>query len=58
MRKVEADCRATTGEVGNAEHMLRAFCKAPKQVLHAGVAFVTVRGAAMNPVVGPPTWWW
>ena len=22
MRKVEADCRATLGEVGNAEHML------------------------------------
>ena len=28
MRKVEADCRATLGEVGNAEHMLRVLGKA------------------------------
>ena len=27
MRKVEADCRATLGEVGNAEHMLRVLGK-------------------------------
>ena len=37
MRKVEAECRATLGEVGNAEHMLRVLVK---QVLHAGVVFV------------------
>ena len=37
MRKVEADCRATLGEVGNA-----SICCAfwVKQVLHAGVVFV------------------
>ena len=28
MRKVLADCRATIGEIGNAEHMLRSLGKA------------------------------
>merc|ERR1712004_338430 len=28
MRKVLSDCRATIGEVGNAEHMLRSLGKA------------------------------
>ena len=28
VRKVLADCRATIGEVGNAEHMLRQLGKA------------------------------
>ena len=37
MRKVEADCRATLGEVGNAEHSCAFWVK---QVLHAGVVFV------------------
>ena len=37
MRKVLADCRATIGEVGNAEHMLRELGKAGAS---AGAVFV------------------
>ena len=48
MRKVEADCRATLGEVGNAEHMLRVLGKAGA-ARWRGVR-PTVRGTAMNPV--------
>ena len=55
MRKVEADCRATLGEVGNAEHMLRVLGKAGA-ARWRGVR-PTVRGTAMNPG-RPPTWWW
>lgn len=51
MRKVHADCRATIGEVSNAEHNLRSFGKAgAKRWL--GVR-PTVRGSAMNPVDHP-----
>jgi large subunit ribosomal protein L2 len=51
MRKVLADCRATIGEVGNAEHMLRSLGKAGASRWR-GVR-PTVRGVAMNPVDHP-----
>ncbi|EKE67344.1 50S ribosomal protein L2 [Gallaecimonas xiamenensis] len=51
MRKVPADCRATVGEVGNAEHMLRQLGKAGAKRWR-GVR-PTVRGVAMNPVDHP-----
>ena len=47
MRKVLADCRATIGEVGNSEHMLRVLGKAGA-ARWRGVR-PTVRGTAMNP---------
>lgn len=51
MRKVPVDCRATLGEVGNAEHMLRQLGKAGAKRWR-GVR-PTVRGVAMNPVDHP-----
>ena len=51
VRKVEADCRATLGEVGNAEHMLRSLGKAGSNRWR-GIR-PTVRGVAMNPVDHP-----
>ncbi|OYD24401.1 50S ribosomal protein L2 [Oceanimonas baumannii] len=51
VRKVLAECRATLGEVGNAEHMLRQLGKAGAQRWR-GVR-PTVRGVAMNPVDHP-----
>ncbi|EBY9457179.1 50S ribosomal protein L2, partial [Salmonella enterica subsp. enterica serovar Mississippi] len=51
MRKVLADCRATIGEVGNSEHMLRVLGKAGA-ARWRGVR-PTVRGTAMNPVDHP-----
>ncbi|SHI26608.1 50S ribosomal protein L2 [Ferrimonas marina] len=51
MRKVLADCRATLGEVGNAEHMLRQLGKAGANRWR-GIR-PTVRGVAMNPVDHP-----
>jgi len=51
MRKVLSDCRATIGEVGNAEHMLRSLGKAGASRWR-GVR-PTVRGVAMNPVDHP-----
>ncbi|WJW75045.1 50S ribosomal protein L2 [Thiohalobacter sp. IOR34] len=51
MRKVHADCRATIGEVGNAEHNLRSLGKAGA-TRWRGVR-PTVRGVAMNPVDHP-----
>ncbi|WP_047395215.1 MULTISPECIES: 50S ribosomal protein L2 [Chitinibacter] len=51
IRKVHVDCRATIGEVGNAEHSLRSYGKAgAKRWL--GIR-PTVRGTAMNPVDHP-----
>ncbi|MFT6914177.1 MAG: large subunit ribosomal protein L2 [Motiliproteus sp.] len=50
-RKVLVDCRATLGEVGNAEHALRALGKAGASRWR-GVR-PTVRGVAMNPVDHP-----
>jgi large subunit ribosomal protein L2 len=51
MRKVLSDCRATIGEVGNAEHMLRSLGKAGA-TRWRGIR-PTVRGVAMNPVDHP-----
>lgn len=51
MRKVLIDCRATLGEVSNAEHGLRELGKAGA-VRWRGVR-PTVRGVAMNPVDHP-----
>ncbi len=51
MRKVLADGRATVGEVGNAEHMLRQLGKAGAK-RWVGVR-PTVRGMSMNPIDHP-----
>ena len=51
MRKVPVDCRATLGEVSNAEHNLRSLGKAGAKRWR-GVR-PTVRGMAMNPVDHP-----
>ena len=51
MRKVLSECRATLGEVSNAEHSLRSLGKAGAKRWR-GVK-PTVRGAAMNPVDHP-----
>jgi len=51
IRKVHVDCRATIGEVGNAEHNLRSIGKAGA-MRWRGVR-PTVRGVAMNPVDHP-----
>jgi large subunit ribosomal protein L2 len=51
MRRVLVDCRATLGEVGNAEHGLRSIGKAGA-TRWRGIR-PTVRGVAMNPVDHP-----
>ena len=51
VRKVLAECRATIGEVGNSEHMLRQLGKAGAN-RRRGIR-PTVRGMAMNPVDHP-----
>lgn len=51
MRKVPVECRATIGEVSNAEHSLRSLGKAGA-TRWRGVR-PTVRGVAMNPVDHP-----
>ncbi|KFZ28894.1 50S ribosomal protein L2 [Pseudidiomarina atlantica] len=51
VRRIPSDCRATIGEVGNAEHMLRQLGKAGAKRWR-GVR-PTVRGVAMNPVDHP-----
>ena len=51
IRKVHVDCRATLGEVGNAEHNLRSIGKAGA-TRWRGVR-PTVRGVAMNPIDHP-----
>lgn len=51
MRKILAECRATIGEVGNSEHMLRVLGKAGANRWR-GIR-PTVRGTAMNPVDHP-----
>ncbi|MBA3988014.1 50S ribosomal protein L2 [Aliidiomarina maris] len=51
VRKVLAECRATIGEIGNAEHMLKQLGKAGA-ARWRGVR-PTVRGVAMNPVDHP-----
>ena len=51
MRKILADCMATIGEVGNAEHGLRSLGKAGANRWRGKSP--TVRGVAMNPVDHP-----
>jgi len=51
MRKVPADCMATIGEVGNAEHSLRSLGKAGASRWRGKRP--TVRGVVMNPVDHP-----
>ena len=51
VRKIHIECRATVGEVGNAEHLLRKLGKAGASRWR-GIR-PTVRGAAMNPVDHP-----
>lgn len=51
MRKVPVECRATIGEVGNAEHSLRKLGKAGASRWR-GIR-PTVRGVVMNPVDHP-----
>lgn len=51
VRKIHIDCRATVGEVGNAEHNLRKLGKAGA-TRWRGIR-PTVRGTAMNPVDHP-----
>ncbi|MDZ7843170.1 MAG: 50S ribosomal protein L2 [Gammaproteobacteria bacterium] len=51
VRRVHLDCRATIGEVGNAEHSLKKLGKAGAKRWR-GIR-PTVRGVAMNPVDHP-----
>ena len=51
MRRVLTECRATLGEVGNAEHNLRSLGKAGAKRWRGKRP--TVRGVAMNPVDHP-----
>ena len=51
MRKIHLDCKATVGEVGNAEHNLTTIGKAGASRWR-GIR-PTVRGVAMNPVDHP-----
>lgn len=51
MRKVQVDCKATVGEVGNTEHALRSLGKAGAARWRGRRP--TVRGVAMNPVDHP-----
>ena len=51
MRKIHVNCRATIGEVGNAEHGLKSLGKAGA-ARWRGVR-PTVRGVVMNPVDHP-----
>ncbi len=51
MRRVLANCRATIGEVGNSEHMLRQLGKAGAKRWR-GIR-PTVRGMSMNPIDHP-----
>ncbi|URJ24623.1 50S ribosomal protein L2 [Candidatus Blochmanniella camponoti] len=51
IRKIRCECRATIGEVGNAEHMLRMLGKAGANRWRGNRP--TVRGTAMNPIDHP-----
>jgi large subunit ribosomal protein L2 len=51
VRKVQSDCMATIGEVGNSEHNLRSLGKAGASRWRGRRP--TVRGVAMNPVDHP-----
>ena len=51
MRKVNINCRATLGQVGNLDHQNISIGKAGRK-RHMGIR-PTVRGSAMNPVAHP-----
>lgn len=51
MRRVQVDCRATLGEVGNSEHSLRQLGKAGATRWRGKRP--TVRGVVMNPIDHP-----
>ena len=51
MRKVNINCRATLGQVGNLDHQNIRIGKAGRK-RHMGIR-PTVRGSAMNPVAHP-----
>ncbi|QJC32533.1 50S ribosomal protein L2 [Enterobacteriaceae endosymbiont of Donacia dentata] len=51
IRKIQSNCRATLGEIGNNEHMLKSFGKAGAK-RWKGIR-PTVRGTAMNPIDHP-----
>ncbi|URJ29249.1 50S ribosomal protein L2 [Blochmannia endosymbiont of Camponotus modoc] len=51
IRKIRCECRATVGEVGNSEHMLRMLGKAGANRWRGNRP--TVRGTAMNPIDHP-----
>jgi len=51
MRKVNVNCRATLGQVGNLDHQNIVIGKAGRK-RHMGIR-PTVRGSAMNPVAHP-----
>ncbi|QCI27333.1 50S ribosomal protein L2 [Buchnera aphidicola] len=51
IRKIDSRCRATIGEVGNSEHMLKMLGKAGAS-RWKGIR-PTVRGTAMNPIDHP-----
>ena len=51
LRYLHADCRATLGEVGNAEHQNRILGKAGRNRWHGNRP--RVRGVAMNPIDHP-----
>ncbi|WP_159714591.1 50S ribosomal protein L2 [Blochmannia endosymbiont of Camponotus nipponensis] len=51
IRKIRCECRATVGEVGNSEHMLRMLGKAGANRWRG--TRPTVRGTAMNPIDHP-----
>ncbi|QJC38192.1 50S ribosomal protein L2 [Enterobacteriaceae endosymbiont of Donacia marginata] len=51
IRKILSNCKATLGEIGNNEHMLKSFGKAGAK-RWKGIR-PTVRGTAMNPIDHP-----
>ncbi|QJC30013.1 50S ribosomal protein L2 [Enterobacteriaceae endosymbiont of Plateumaris sericea] len=51
IRKIKSNCRATLGEIGNNEHMLKSLGKAGAKRWR-GIR-PTVRGTAMNPIDHP-----
>ncbi|QJC29128.1 50S ribosomal protein L2 [Enterobacteriaceae endosymbiont of Plateumaris rustica] len=51
IRKIQSNCRATLGEIGNNEHMLKSLGKAGAK-RWIGIR-PTVRGTAMNPIDHP-----
>ncbi len=55
MRKIPSDCRATIGEVGNSEHMLRVLGKSWCKSL---AWYSSYRSRYCDEPSRPPTRWW